>query len=117
MTLVDTSVWVEHLRRGNAELARLLGRADVLTHPFVIGELAIGNRRRRAEILGLLARLPAAPVGAHDEVMALVEAQRLAGSGIGWVDAHLLASARLAPARLWTLDGRLKAVAGRLKVA
>lgn len=114
MILVDTSVWVEHLRRGHRRLGKLLVAAEVLGHPFVLGEIALGYLRRREEILGLFAALPQAEVARHDEVLAFVEQHRLPASGIGWVDAHLLASTALAGARLWTLDRRLLGVAARL---
>jgi len=105
--LVDTSVWVDHLRSGNRTLAALLLGEQVLTHPFIIGELACGAIRHRRAILGHLTRLPRAAVADDNEVMALVESRRLFGRGIGWVDAHLLASALLSHARLMTLDLRL----------
>jgi predicted nucleic acid-binding protein len=115
--LVDTSVWVDHLRRGNRRLATLLENAEVECHPFVIGELACGGLSRRTEILPLLAALPQLPVADHDEVLHFVEAHGIAGCGIGWVDAHLLCSVLLSGGRLWTLDRRLAAVARRLGVA
>lgn len=111
MTLVDTSVWVDHLRSGNRALVSLLERDEVLTHPFVIGELACGRIRNRREILGLLATLPRAVMADHDDVLAFVETYRLPGRGIGWIDAHLLASARLSHARLITLDSSLSRAA------
>ena len=111
MTLVDTSVWIDHLRHGNAGLVVQLEAGEVSSHPFVIGELACGRLARRQQILGLLSRLPTAPIAAHEEVMSLVEQHRLAGTGIGWIDVYLLASTRLAGTRLWTLDRRLKAAA------
>ena len=114
MILVDTSIWVDHLRRGRADLAALLEGGEVLCHPFVIGEIALGQLRRRAEILGLLAVLPSAPVALHDEVLGFIEAHRLAARGIGWVDAHLLASASLAGSQVWTADRRLSAAAHSL---
>ena len=118
MILVDTSVWVQHLRLGDPELARLLDRASVLGHPFVTGELALGSIPRRAELLGLLERLPSASVARHSEVMQLIDNEGLAGSGIGYVDACLLASARITPdALFWTRDRRLNAVALRVGVA
>lgn len=117
MILVDTSIWVDHLRRGLPDLAELLDAGEVLCHPFVIGEIALGHLRRRDEILGLLAALPSAPVAAHDEVLGFVDAQRLAGSGIGWVDAHLLASAALAAVSVWTADRRLASAARSLGLA
>ena len=116
MILVDTSVWVDHLRHGNAALAARLDTGEVLTHPFVIGELACGGARRRREILASLATLPQAPVASHDEVLAFVDAQKLSGSGIGWIDAHLLASTRLSGVNLWTLDRSLAAAAHRLGI-
>ena len=112
--LVDTSVWVDHLRRGNPLLASRLGRAEVWCHRFVVGELACGSMRNRREILSLLASLPQVHHADHHEVLAFVELNRLAGSGIGWIDAHLLASARLTGISLWTLDARLAGVARSL---
>ena len=87
-----------------------------MCHPFVVGELSLGLLRQRAEILARLQRLPQLPIAGHEEVRALVERRRLMGSGIGWVDAHLLASVLIARARLWTLDARLAAVGHRLGV-
>lgn len=116
MTLVDTSVWVEHLRHGRPRLAALLAEGQVLCHPFVIGELACGHLSNRASILHLLGALPAAPLASHDEVLRLVEARRLHGSGLGWVDAHLLASALLARSPLWTLDRRLALAASSVGI-
>lgn len=113
--LVDTSVWVDHLRSGNAILALHLGRAEVWCHPFVIGELACGHLDNRREVLTLLASLPQVPQADHDEVLAFIESNDLGGSGIGWADAHLLASAKLASMPLWTLDRRLASVAHSLK--
>jgi predicted nucleic acid-binding protein len=115
--LVDTSVWVDHLRRGNAALAARLRDGAVWTHPFVIGKLACGHLRWRHEVLGLLDALPHAPAVSHDEAMAFAEARRLAGQGIGWVDVHLLASAAVGGVRVWTLDRRLHTVARRLRLA
>lgn len=114
MILVDTSVWVEHLRRGDAGLRELLDVVEVATHPFVCGELSLGHLRRRNEILALLDDLPQIEVAAHEEVLALVERRDLPGSGIGWIDAHLLAAAALSGASLWTFDRRLAAVAADL---
>lgn len=112
--LVDTSVWVDHLRRGNAALAAVLEEARVWTHAFVIGELACGNLAQRAKVLGLLAALPQTPLAAHQEALALVDSHGLMGRGLGWIDVHLLASARLAKLPFWTLDKRLAAVAAEL---
>jgi hypothetical protein len=114
VTLVDTSVWVEHLRRGHPGLAARLEEGQVATHPFVIGELACGHLRNRREALDLLRALPRADVAQHDEVMLFVERHRLMGSGLGWVDVHLLASAVLEGIPLWTMDARLRGVAARV---
>lgn len=117
MILVDTSVWVDHFRTGNRKLVGLLDEEQVLTHPFVIGELACGSLRNRAEVLALLEALPGTGLAEHREVLEFVERQRLYGRGIGWVDAHLLAAARLAGAALWTLDRPLLKVASTLAIA
>ncbi len=114
--LVDTSVWVAHLRLGHARLAALLRERTVLCHPFVIGELACGTLPRRREILGLLSTLPQAPVADHDEVLTLVEHAGLMGCGVGWVDMHLLCSTLLAHTVLWTLDQRLARAASVLGI-
>jgi predicted nucleic acid-binding protein len=114
VTLVDTSVWVDHLRRANGRLAGLLDEGNVLSHPFVIGELACGNLGHRDEILALLAALPEAPVAHHAEVLDLVSSRKLYGQGLGWIDMHLMASALLAGSSLWTLDRKLDAAARRL---
>lgn len=118
MILVDTSVWVDHLRTGDAELAARLEAGEVLAHPFVIGELALGNLRDRRQVLGALADLPQAAVAADAEVLALIERRPLHGLGIGYVDACLLASALLTPdAQIWTRDARLRDAATRLGLA
>jgi predicted nucleic acid-binding protein len=116
--LVDTSVWIEHLRAGDERLTALLDAGEVLAHPFVIGELALGNLRGREAFLRDLRDLPRATVVADEEVLRFIERQGLFGRGIGYVDAHLLAASRLtAGARLWTRDQRLQAVAAELRVA
>jgi hypothetical protein len=114
--LVDTSVWVDHLARGNARLAVLLEQDEVQVHPFVIGELALGRLRCREEILAHLAALPSVPAAEHHEVLGLVSDHDLAGSGVGWVDAHLLASALIGGTTVWTLDRPLATAAERLGV-
>lgn len=117
MILVDTSVWVDHLRAGDTALAALLDESDVLVHPFVVGELACGNLRRRGEVLALLGELPQAHHASHHEVLYFIERHRLMGLGIGYVDAHLLASVSLTDAaRLWTRDKRLNIVAQGLEL-
>ncbi len=115
--LVDTSVWVDHLRKGDAQLAQLLNDGQVLCHPFVIGELACGNLKNRSEILNALKELSSAPTIEFDEYLQFVEQNRLHGIGIGFVDVHLLASALLADATLWTVDRRLKKAALDLGIA
>ena len=115
MILVDSSIWIDHLRRADAELERLLALGLVLCHPFVVGELACGHLRQRTLFLGQLQALPMARPATHDEALAFVERHALAGRGIGWADVHLLSSALLAgPASLWTRDKRLAAAAAQL---
>ena len=114
--LVDTSVWVDHLRRGDAELARRLQAGEVTTHRLVVEELACGVMTRRNEILGLLAALPRASEAEHAEFLHFVERWELAGSGLGAIDAHLLAAAKLTHVRLWTRDAALARAAKRLAV-
>jgi len=114
--LVDTSIWVEHLRHNQLRLVSLLHREEVQCHPFIIGKLACGSTIRRSEILQLLRRLPSVPVVENEEVMTFVERHRLMGRGIGWVDAHLLASSVLAAVPFWSADRRLAAVARSLRV-
>src|SRR5215469_7583024 len=113
--LVDTSVWVDHLRRRNPRLVGLLEQAQVWTHAFVIGELACGNLAQRDKVLNALTALPQAPVASHEEVLAFLDAHRLMGRGLGWIDVHLLASAKLARLPVWTLDKRLAAIANTLQ--
>lgn len=108
MVLVDTSVWVSHLRKGNTGLETLLNDGDVICHPFIVGELACGNLKNRSEILSLLRALPIATQAEHEEVMQFIENYRLMGKGLGYIDMHLLASALLTKVPLWTLDRKLK---------
>jgi predicted nucleic acid-binding protein len=116
MILVDTSVWIEHLRAGNDHLRTLLFDEQVLCHPFVVGELACGTLQKREEILTMLKALPEAHLLEHEEVMSFPEARRIYGRGIGWVDAHLLASTLLTGCTLWTLDKPLRRAAAALNV-
>ena len=116
MILVDTYVWIDHLRRGESKLAAALAEEQVLTHPFVIGELACGNLKNRTEVIPLLQRLPQAAVAADAEVLGFIERRGLIGRGIGYLDTHLLASAALSAAKLWTRDKRLAAVATTLEL-
>jgi predicted nucleic acid-binding protein len=115
--LVDTSVWIDHLRRGNARLAAMLDAGQVVSHPFVIGELACGTVRQRPVVLALLGRLPVSTVATHTEALAFIEGRRLMGRGLGYVDVHLLAAAALDDVRLWTVDKRLHAAARALGVS
>ncbi len=114
--LVDTSVWVDHLRRRSAALVELLEQAQVWTHVFVIGELACGNLAQRDKVLSALTALPQAPVASHEEAVAFLETHRLMGRGLGWIDVHLLASAKLGRLPFWTLDKRLAAVVTALQL-
>ena len=117
MVLVDTSVWVAHLRHGGIGLDMLLTEGRVLCHPFIVGELACGNLHRRTEILSHLQALPQATLAKHEEVMQLIENYHLMGKGLGYVDMHLLASVMLTHVSLWTLDKKLNEVAVELKLA
>lgn len=118
MILADTSVWVDHLNAGDTRLAELLNRGLVLVHPCVIGELALGSLRQRELILGALSELPGSVVATDSEVLAFIDSHKLFGRSIGYVDAHLLAAARLTSgAKLWTRDTRLHRAAEDLGVA
>lgn len=107
MVLVDTSVWVRHLRDGDPDLERLLTDGEVMCHPFISGELACGNLKNRHEILALLQRLPLANQAKHEEVLELIEQNRLMGKGLGYIDVHLSASAVLTGVQMWTHDKKL----------
>ena len=118
MILIDSSIWIDHLRSSDPVLTDLLNKGRVVTHPFVIGELALGSLRNRDAILSSLRGLPQAVVAQDSEVAQLIERHALYGLGIGYVDAHLLASVKLTPdATLWTRDRRLAEVASQLAVA
>jgi len=117
MILVDTSVWVDHLRRGDAKLAELLNAGQVLSHRFVIGELALGNMRNRDVVLDALQNLPEASIATDQEVLRFIAQHALSGRGIGYIDAHLLAATALTEGtKLWTLDRRLDALAHELEL-
>ena len=116
MTLVDTSVWIDHFRRSNAVLMRLLDDEEVAVHPFVIGEIAVGNLKNRAETLADLSLLPQMPMVEEHEVRHLLESRRLWGRGLGWVDLHLLASATLAGLGLLTADRAMAEAASLLGI-
>jgi Predicted nucleic acid-binding protein, contains PIN domain len=116
--LVDTSVWIDHFRRGEPGLVSALESESVLTHPFVIGELACGNIRNRVEVLELIGRLPTPPVATDREALELIDRYKLNSKGIGYVDVHLLASTLLmTAATLWTKDGRLASIASELRIS
>ena len=118
MILVDTSVWVDHLRAGDPALAATLEAGQAMMHPFVLGELACGNLRNRQEALELLSKLPHAPTATDAEALTFIEQRALMGRGIGYIDVHLLASAALSgTALLWTRDRRLAIVAAELELA
>lgn len=118
MILVDTVIWADHIGRADERLTDLLLRTAVLGHPFILGELALGNLARRDETLGFLSRLPQIGMARVGEVMALIEERHLHGTGIGFVDASLLASVLMRPGtKLWTRDRRLNAAAAKLDVA
>ena len=118
MTLVDTSVWVDHLRTANSTLVRLLERGEVLGHPFVAGEIALGDLRGRDLVLRMLSRLPGAAVATDAEVLRFIDERALFGQGVGYIDVHLLAAVRLTPdVLLWTYDKRLHKLAAKLGLA
>ena len=118
MILVDTSVWVDHLRQGENTLRQLLTQGLVCSHPMVIGELACGNLQNRAKLLSLWQNLPSSVEASHEEVLTFLESQRLMGTGIGFIDMHLLASCLLSGnTRLWTRDKRLAGIARSLDIA
>jgi len=116
MILVDTSVWIEHLRTGTERLRSLLEGDQLLCHPFVVGELTCGTLRNRNEILNNLNALPEARVAGQQEVLRFLEGHHLYGRGLGWVDAHLLASTLLTGCMLWTFDRPLRRAAAALEV-
>ena len=116
MILVDTSIWVTHLRQGSRQLEKLLMDAEVMCHPFIIGELACGNLNNRNEIISLLHALPMATTIEFDEFLFFIDQNHLMGKGIGFVDVHLLASAHLNGVLLWTADKRLKSAADQLEL-
>ena len=118
MIVADTSVWIDHLRRGVPRLTQALERGEIAVHPFVIGEIACGNLRNRGEILARLRRLSSAPVATDAEALEFLERRRLMGRGLGWIDVHLLAAVSLSPGmRLWTKDGRLANAAAALGIS
>lgn len=117
MILVDTCVWIEHLHKGNKLLVSLLEDLQVVVHPFITGELACGDIEDRASVISDIRQLPQLPVASDDEVLMFIEKQKLMATGVGYIDAHLLASAKLSgTTHVWTLDKKLAAVAKQLEV-
>ena len=116
MVIVDTSIWVTHLRQGSRQLEKLLMNAEVMCHPFIIGELACGHLNNRNEIISLFQSLPMAPTIEFDEFLYFIDRNHLTGKGVGFVDVHLLASAQLIGVPLWTADKRLKSAADLLEL-
>lgn len=116
MVLVDTSIWVSHLRTGATHLKSLLEQGEVACHPFIIGELACGTIKNRSTVLSLLRALPMAKMAEHDEVLAFIDRHALMGTGLGLIDVHLLAAALLSATPLWTADKALLAASLRLRV-
>ena len=114
MTLVDTSVWIDHFRRGNAQLEQLLNAGLVFQHQFVLGELMCGNLRNRGVVLGLMSALPQARLTTYDETAQFIESKKLYSRGLGWADVNLLASAQLTGCVLWTFDKALLAASEEL---
>ena len=117
MVIVDISVWINHLRKGDRHLQELLLDSEVVCHPFIIGELACGGLKNRDEVLSLLKCLPMAPTVDFDELLFFIEQNQLMGMGIGFVDVHLLASAKLSGLPLFTVDRRLKSAAIKLELS
>lgn len=117
MILVDTSVWVDHLRHGDDALAQLLTQGQVHMHPMITGELVCGHLKNREQLIGLWQSLPCSVEASHKEAMFFLESHQLMGKGIGFVDVHLLASTQLTPdTRLWTRDKRLATIAQSLNI-
>ena len=117
MVLIDTSIWVSHFKDGSQQLEALLIKGKVVCHPFIIGELACGNLKNRKEILSLLEALPTATTADHKEVLYFIEQHQLMGIGLGYIDVHLLASARLSRIRFWTKDKKLMEAAVKLNAS
>ncbi|MCP4608901.1 MAG: PIN domain-containing protein [Planctomycetes bacterium] len=116
MVLVDTSVWVSHLRTGDTHLKSILQDVEVICHPFIIGELACGNIKNRNEVISLLQTLPTVKIADHDEILRFIDVHQLMGIGLGLIDVHLLASALLSKVPLWTTDKHLKSASTQLDI-
>ena len=116
MVIVDTSIWINHFRKGDKHLEKLLLDAEVICHEFIIGELACGNLKNRNEIISLLQSLPHSPIVDHQEFLFFIDKYQLMGRGIGFVDVHLLASSQLAKLPIWTADNKLRGVSKDLEL-
>jgi predicted nucleic acid-binding protein len=114
--IVDTSVWIDHFHHSSIQLISFLEEGEVMTHPFIIGEIASGNLRNRSEVIGLFQALPHAASADNVEVLQFIEGQNLYGIGLGYIDLHLLASCKLEGCRFWTRDKRLKNAATNLDI-
>lgn len=114
--LVDTSVWIKHLREGDQNLIRLLEQGLVASHPFIIGELACGAIKNRYEIIGLLNDLPSADILDHSDIMEFIENRKIMNKGLGYIDVHLLGSALVSETPLWTFDKALRKIANQLSI-
>lgn len=118
MIIADTSIWIDHLRRPEPVLAGLLNRHEILVHPFITGEIALGSIANRDAMVEALSGMPQAPMAQIGEMLHFIKVRTLGGAGIGWVDANLLASALLWPGtRIWTRDNRLRSAAVRLEIS
>ncbi len=117
MVLIDTSVWIAHFQKSSEKLEELLVNGEVVSHPFIIGELACGNLKNRKEILSLLKALPEGPFVDEDEFLYFIDKNNLSGRGIGFVDIHILASAFIAGIPLWTYDKKLHKVASDFNIS
>jgi predicted nucleic acid-binding protein len=117
LILADTSIWIDHLRSGNKEMRRHLDQGQIVIHPFIIAELALGSLKERTKTLALLDLLPQVRMAQSSELRLMIEARRLYNLGIGLTDAHLIASVLIdAPTRLWTRDKRLRQAAEALGI-
>ena len=117
MILIDTSVWIDHLRQRDDHLVITLLAGHVLIHPWVIGEIACSSIKDREQVLDLLRSLPLCSVALEDEVLLFIDQNKLMARGIGYVDVHLLASTKLSGATLWTRDKRLLIIAKEMNIA
>ena len=117
MVIVDSSIWIGHLKQSNKHLSQLLQEDLVMIHPLIIGELACGSMKKRGEFLSLLKLLPVCQIPTYDECLSFLEEEALFGKGIGWVDINILAASRLSSGTVWTFDKRLHLAAERLKIA